>query len=229
LDEYSYRSHKKAINAWRENLLNRHIAPIEITTRETQYIVEVDETIRWDISLDSLAKLPARFKKGGVVTAGNSCPMSDGASAILMMSNDKMESCGYKPLGKFVDWAAVGVDPKIMGIGPAYAIDKLLKQQGMDIDDIDLFEINEAFAAQVISCAKEIGLNMDKLNIDGGAIALGHPLGATGGMLTIKILDQLNRTNKKYGVVAFCCGGGQGVAALFENPNTESNPAIRQE
>lgn len=192
------------------------MVPITVKTRKDTYVVDKDETIRWNISKEDLAKLPALFRKDGIVTAGNSCPMSDGASAVCLMSGEEMKKRGLKPIAKFVDFASVGVDPNYMGIGPARAIPKLLKQTGLTLDDIDVIEMNEAFAAQMLACLKTLDLDMTKVNLDGGALALGHPLAATGGVLTVKLLNQLERLDKRYGIVSFCCGGGQGAAALFE-------------
>lgn len=218
MDEYSAKSHQKAETAWQKGYLAENVVAIEVATKKGTYVFDKDETIRPETTIESLLKLPAIFKKeGGKVTAGNSCPMSDGASAAVVMSMEKAVELGITPLARFAGWAAVGVDPNIMGIGPAIAIRKLLKQEDLTLGDIDLFEINEAFAAQTLACIKELGLDETKLNLDGGAIALGHPLGATGGVLTIKLINQLRRENKRYGIVAFCCGGGQGVAVLLEN------------
>ena len=218
MDEYSAESHQKAVNAWEKGYLAKNVIPVEVKTRKGTYLVDRDETVRPETTVENLSKLPALFKKeDGKVTAGNSCPMSDGASAAVVMSSEKATELELAPLAKYVDWAVVGVDPNYMGIGPAFAIRKLLKQVDLTLDDIDLFEINEAFAAQTLACIKELGLDRNKLNVDGGAIALGHPLGATGGVLTVKLINQLRRESKKYGIAAFCCGGGQGAAVLFEN------------
>lgn len=217
VDQYAVNSHRKAHKAWNEGKLGLNVVPIEIQTKKETLVVDRDEAIRPETSVESLGKLPTIFKEDGVVTAGNSCPMSDGAAAVILMSEEKMRDLHLEPLARYVDWAVVGVDPNIMGIAPAFAIRKLLKQTGLSMNDIDLFEINEAFAAQTLACIKELNLDLDKLNIDGGAIALGHPLGATGGVLTIKLLNQLKREKKRFGIVAFCCGGGQGAAVLFEN------------
>lgn len=216
LDDFAYLSHKRAAAAWENGNLAPHVVPITVKTRKDTYVVDKDETIRWNISKEDLAKLPALFRKDGIVTAGNSCPMSDGASAVCLMSGEEMKKRGLKPIAKFVDFASVGVDPNYMGIGPARAIPKLLKQTGLTLDDIDVIEMNEAFAAQMLACLKTLDLNMTKVNLDGGALALGHPLAATGGVLTVKLLNQLERLDKRYGIVSFCCGGGQGAAALFE-------------
>ncbi|MBR0598016.1 thiolase family protein [Sinanaerobacter chloroacetimidivorans] len=222
MDEYSAESHQKAEKAWQKGYLAKNVVPVKVSTKKGFYIFDKDETVRPETTVESLSKLPALFKKeDGKVTAGNSCPMSDGASAAVIMSMEKATELGLTPLAKYVDWAAVGVDPNYMGIGPAFAIRKLLKQVDLTLDDIDLFEINEAFASQTLACVIELGLDKNKLNIDGGAIALGHPLGATGGVLALKLINQLRRENKRYGIAAFCCGGGQGAAVLFENINVK--------
>jgi acetyl-CoA acyltransferase len=175
-----------------------------------------DETIRADTSVESLAKLRPSFKLNGTVTPGNSSQMSDGAAFVVVMSAEKAAALGCKPIAKLVGYSVTGVAPEIMGIGPLYAIPKVLKRAGLSLSDIDLFELNEAFAAQSLACIRELGLDSGKINVNGGAIALGHPLGCTGAALTVKLLSELRRTGKKRGIVSMCIGGGMGAAAIFE-------------
>ncbi|MEJ7602439.1 MAG: thiolase family protein, partial [Kofleriaceae bacterium] len=176
----------------------------------------VDELPRPDTTLEGLAKLPPVFAQGGSVTAGNASPISDGAAACIVMSRRKADELGVKPLGIFRSFVTVGVDPEIMGIGPLPAVQKLLAKTGLSISDIDVFELNEAFASQSVYCQRELGIPDDKININGGAIALGHPLGCTGAKLTASALYELRRRGGKYAVVTMCIGGGQGAAGLFE-------------
>jgi acetyl-CoA acyltransferase len=176
----------------------------------------VDELPRPETTLEGLAKLPPAFAQGGSVTAGNASPISDGAAACLVMSRAKATELGIKPLGVFRSFVTVGVDPEIMGIGPLPAVQKLLAKTGLKISDIDLFELNEAFASQSVYCQKELGIPDDKINVNGGAIALGHPLGCTGAKLTATALYELRRRGGRYAVVTMCIGGGQGAAGLFE-------------
>ncbi|MBO7709226.1 MAG: thiolase family protein [Lachnospiraceae bacterium] len=218
-DAFALGSQQKAAKAWDEGKFDEEILPVSVKTRKGEYEVRRDETIR-ETSMEALAKLRcATGRPGGIVTAGNSSPNCDGASAMVVMEKEKAKEMGLESLGTFRGYAAVGVDPAYMGLGPAYAIPKLLKNAGLTMDDIDLFEINEAFATQSLACIRELKLNTDKLNVNGGAIALGHPMGATGGILTAKMVYELRRRNARYGVIAFCCGGGQGVAVLLENEN----------
>jgi acetyl-CoA acyltransferase len=176
----------------------------------------VDEMPRPDTTLEGLAKLPPAFAQGGSVTAGNSSPISDGAAAALVMSRRAADQLGVKPLGIFRAFVTVGVDPEIMGVGPLPAVQKLLAKTGLSIADIDLFELNEAFASQSVYCQRELGIPDDKINVHGGAIALGHPLGCTGAKLTATALYELKRRGGRYAVVTMCIGGGQGAAGLFE-------------
>jgi acetyl-CoA acyltransferase len=176
----------------------------------------VDELPRPDTTLEGLAKLPPAFAQGGSVTAGNSSPISDGAAAALVMSRDAANKLGVKPLGIFRAFVTVGVDPEIMGIGPLPAVQKLLAKTGLSVADIDLFELNEAFASQSVYCQRELGIPDDKINVNGGAIALGHPLGCTGAKLTATILYEMRRRNARYGLVTMCVGGGMGAAGIFE-------------
>ena len=166
--------------------------------------------------MTSLGKLRAVFKKGGTTTAGNSSQVSDGAAAVLMMKRSKAKQLGLPIMGKFVGFSVSGVPPDVMGIGPAFAIPKVLKQTGYDIKDIDLFEINEAFASQAVYCVKKLGLTMDNVNVNGGAIAIGHPLGMTGARMTVTLLKEMERQGLKRGIVSMCIGSGMGAAAVFE-------------
>ena len=224
-DAFSLRSHQKAINAINSGYFKEGILPIKVKEvylneknkkAEREVIVDTDEGPRADTSLAVLAKLPAVFAQGGSVTAGNSSQTSDGAAFTIVMSEKLMNQLGLKPIGRLVNCASAGVDPRIMGIGPIKAVPKVLKQAGMTLNDIDLIELNEAFASQSLAVIRELGLNQDIVNINGGAISLGHPLGCTGAKLTIQILGDLKRLNKKYGIVTACIGGGQGIAGIIE-------------
>ena len=225
-DEFSYNSHKKALNAITNGYFKEGILPINVEEvyldekgkkQKRNYVVDTDEGPRGDTSVEALAKLKPAFAAGGVVTAGNSSQTSDGAAFVLVMSEKLMNQLGLKPIGRLVACASAGVHPRIMGIGPVAAIPKVLKQSGMDLGQIDLIELNEAFASQSIAVIREAGLNPDLVNVNGGAIALGHPLGCTGAKLTIQVLHDLKRTGKKYGMVTACVGGGQGIAGIVEN------------
>jgi acetyl-CoA acetyltransferase family protein len=175
-----------------------------------------DEIIRADATIEGLAKLPTRFKKDGTVTAGNASGIVDGAAAVVVTTMAKAKERGLRPLGRLISWGVAGVDPSLMGIGPVPAIQIALKKAGLALKDIDLFEINEAFAAQVLACVKELDIDMDKFNVNGGAIAIGHPLGATGAWLTLRVLHELRRRGKRLGIASMCIGGGQGIAAIVE-------------
>jgi acetyl-CoA acetyltransferase family protein len=218
-DEFAVRSHQKAAKAWELGYFDEQVLPVEVPLRKGKnMIVSKDETVRPDTSMEGLAKVPLAFKKPGegIVTAGNSSPLCDGASAVVVMERKKAESLGVEILAKFVGYAAVGVDPLIMGTGPIAATKKLFKQTGLTMDDIDLIEMNEAFATQSLACIKELNMPMEKLNVNGGALALGHPMGATGSILVTKLCYELKRRNLKRGLISFCVGGGQGVAAIIE-------------
>jgi len=224
-DAFAYHSHQKAINAIKEGYFKDGILPItvkEIYVNEKgkkaqrEYIVDTDEGPRADTSLEVLAKLPAVFAQGGSVTAGNSSQTSDGAAFVLVMSERLVNQLGLKPLGRLVACTSAGVDPRVMGIGPVKAVPKTLKAAGMTLDQIDLIELNEAFASQSLAVVRELGIDETKLNINGGAIALGHPLGCTGAKLTVQMLHDLKRLDKKYGIITACIGGGQGIAGIIE-------------
>ena len=179
--------------------------------------MDTDEGPRADTSIEVLAKLKPAFAAGGMVTAGNSSQTSDGAAFVIVMGEKMMNELGLKPIGRLVACASAGVPPRVMGIGPVAAIPKALRQVGMNLNDIDLVELNEAFASQALAVIREVGLDPERVNINGGAIALGHPLGCTGAKLTIQVLNDMKRLNKKYGMVTACVGGGQGIAGVIEN------------
>ena len=225
-DLFSYNSHVKAGNAIKEGHFKSGILPINVEQvyldekgkRQTKnYTVDTDEGVRADTSTEGLAKLKPAFAAGGVVTAGNSSQTSDGAAFVIVMGERMVNELGLKPIARLVNCASAGVHPRIMGIGPVEAVPKVLKQAGMKLNDIDLFELNEAFASQSLAVIRELGLNPDIVNINGGAIALGHPLGCTGCKLTIQIANDMKRLKKKYGIVTACVGGGQGIAGIIEN------------
>lgn len=214
-DEFAYHSHMKAACATEEGKFKEEITPLEIMLDGQRIIHERDETIRADTTLEALAALKPSFKEGGTVTAGNSSPLTDGASAVLVASREKAEALGIKPLARFVSAAAAGVPPEIMGIGPVYAIPKALKLAKLTLKDIDLIELNEAFAAQSLAVIKELNLPMEKLNVNGGAIALGHALGSSGSRLVTTLVYEMRRRDVNLGLVSMCVGGGQGMAAVF--------------
>ena len=219
-DEFSYNSHMKAAAAVKGGKFKEEIVPV--TTRvftddgPQDVTVEDDEGPRPDSTMEGLAKLRPVFDTKGTVTAGSSSQVSDGAAAAVLMSVDKADELGIKPLAYFRHFVVVGVEPELMGIGPLPAVNKLMEVSGLNKDDIGTYEINEAFAAQSVYCVRELGLNPNKVNVNGGAIALGHPLGATGAVLSAKILHEMKRENHRFGVVSMCIGGGMGAAGLFE-------------
>jgi len=224
-DEFAYHSHMKALKAIQEGYFKSGILPIEVSevyldknqkkqVRST--LVDTDEGPRGDTTLEALAKLPAVFAQNGTVTAGNSSQTSDGAAFTVVMSETLMNQLGLQPIGRLVNCAVAGVDPRIMGIGPIKAIPKVLQQANMTLNDIDLIELNEAFAAQSLAVIRTLNLDNSKVNINGGAISLGHPLGCSGAKLTIQLLADMSRLQKKYGIVSACIGGGQGIAGIIE-------------
>ncbi|MFO7263443.1 MAG: acetyl-CoA acetyltransferase [Bacillaceae bacterium G1] len=215
-DEFALRSQELAQQAIEAGRFKEEIVPYEVKGRKGSVIFEVDEHPR-KTSLEALSKLPPVFKEGGTVTAGNSSGRNDAAAVMLVMSGEKAEELGLEPKMRIVAQAVAGVRPDIMGIGPVPATQKALKLAGLTLDDIDLIELNEAFAAQTLACVKEMGIDMKKLNVNGGAIALGHPLGATCTILTIKLMNEMRRRGSKYGLVTACIGGGLGIATIFEN------------
>ncbi|MBM3151855.1 MAG: acetyl-CoA C-acyltransferase [Chloroflexi bacterium] len=225
-DAFSYRSHQNAARAVESGLFDPELAPIDVELKEMgtegkpvtkKFTVKRDEGPRADTSVEALSKLKPAFKEGGTVTAGNSSQMSDGAAAVIVMSADKARQLGLKPLVRFAAFAVGGVAPELMGMGPVAAVPKALKMAGLKLDDIGLIELNEAFAAQSVAVARELKLDMERVNVNGGAIALGHPLGCTGAKLTTQLIFEMARRKAKYGMVSMCIGGGMGAASIFEN------------
>jgi acetyl-CoA acyltransferase len=215
-DKFAYESHMKAMRATDTGRFKDEIVPLTVRVDGKTITHTVDETIRRDTTLEALAQLKPVFREGGTVTAGNSSPLTDGASAVLLASKQKARSLGLKPMARFVSAAAAGVCPEIMGIGPVYAIPKALKKAKLSLKDIDLFEFNEAFAAQALAVIRELDLPMEKVNVNGGAIALGHALGSSGCRLLVTLVHEMPRRDAQFGVVTMCVGGGQGMAAVFE-------------
>lgn len=223
-DAFALKSHLKAIEAIKNGRFKDEIVPVTVKENyikdgklsSREYVVDTDEGPRADTSLEALAKLKPVFAANGCVTAGNSSQTSDGAAFVLVMSERKVKELGLKPIAKLISYAVAGVPPRIMGIGPVAAIPKALAMAGLDKDQVDLFELNEAFASQSLAVIRELGLDEEKVNVNGGAIALGHPLGCTGAKLTVQVLNELRRRGKKYGMVTMCVGTGQGAAGIFE-------------
>jgi acetyl-CoA acyltransferase len=224
-DEFAYRSHQNAIAAIAAGKFQDEIVPLAVDlfemesggAREQKYIFNVDEGPRRDTTLEALANLKPVFRNGGSVTAGNSSQTSDGAGAVVVMSDEKAKTLGIKPLVKMLSFAVGGVAPEVMGIGPVQAIPKALKLAGLELKDIDVIELNEAFAAQAVAVIRQLEIDESKVNVNGGAIALGHPLGATGAKLTAQLIHELKRRKAQYGMVTMCIGGGMGAAGIFEN------------
>jgi 3-oxoadipyl-CoA thiolase len=216
-DAFALSSHQKAVKAQREGRLKDEIIPVEIQQRKAPPIIhDKDEGPRADTSLEKLATLPAAFKQGGTVTAGNSSPLSDGAAALLLATPEKAERLKLKPLARIVASAAAGVHPNYMGIGPIPATQKVLKRAGLRIDQIDLVELNEAFASQVLACVRELNIDHNKLNVNGGAIALGHPLGCSGARMVTTLVHEMHKRGSRYGLATMCIGVGQGIATIIE-------------
>jgi acetyl-CoA C-acetyltransferase len=216
-DALAVESHKRAIRAQDEGRFGDQIVPVVIKTRKGEVTFDTDEHPRRDISMEGLAKLRTVFQKeNGTVTAGNASGINDGAAAVVLMSGEAVKSSGAKPLAKLVAYAHAGVDPEIMGIGPVPASQVVLKRAGLSLDQIDVIEANEAFAAQACAVTKELGLDPEKVNPNGSGISLGHPIGATGAIITVKAIHELHRTGGRYALVTMCIGGGQGIAAIFE-------------
>ncbi len=215
-DEYALRSQQLAHRAWSAGVMKDEVVPVEIKTRKGVTLVEQDDHLRPETTMEILAKLPTVFKKDGVVTAGNASGIVDGAAALVIAGEDAVTARGARPLGRIVSWATVGVEPALMGMGPAPAIRKALERAQLGLHDVDLIEINEAFAPQYLAVEKELGLDRSKVNVNGGAIALGHPLGASGARILLTLLLELRRRGKKYGVASACIGGGQGIAMVVE-------------
>ncbi|MEO5599841.1 MAG: acetyl-CoA C-acyltransferase [Cyclobacteriaceae bacterium] len=224
-DEFAYRSHVKASAAVKEGKFKEETVPITVKEvyvdennkkKTREFVVDTDEGIRADTTVEALSKLKPVFAVGGTVTAGNSSQTSDGAAFVVVMSERMVKQLNIKPIARMLSYATAGVDPKIMGIGPVAAVPKALKIAGMKLQDMDLFELNEAFAAQSLAVVRELGIDMNKLNLNGGAIAVGHPLGSSGARLSVQLFNELRRQKKKYGLVTACVGGGQGVAGVYE-------------
>jgi acetyl-CoA acetyltransferase family protein len=215
-DCYALRSQQLADAAWKSGRLVEEIAPVEIRTRNGVQIVDRDDHMRPETTLEALAKLPPAFKKDGTVTAGNASGIVDGGAALILASREAVDRHGLKPIGRLAGWASTGVDPALMGMGPAPATRKALDRVGLTLDDIDLVEVNEAFAGQYLAVEKELGLDRDKVNVNGGAIALGHPLGMSGTRLMLTLLVELRRRGGRRGLATACIGGGQGIAAVVE-------------
>jgi len=225
-DEFALRSHQRAIKAQKEHYFDDQIVPIDVVTKmvsadgkmlEERKEFKVDEGPRSDTSMEKLSQLKPVFMNGGTVTAGNSSQMNDAAAAVVIMSKEKAEELGVTPMARYISFAIAGVPPEIMGIGPVKAVPKALKMAGLKLQDINLIELNEAFAAQSVAVIRELGMEEDIVNVNGGAIAMGHPLGCTGAKLTTQILYEMKRRKSKYGMVTMCVGGGMGAAGIFEN------------
>lgn len=228
MDQFAYESHLKTARAVDAGYFKQEITPFEV--EESFYnengervtvkrILDEDEHLRRETTAEGLGKLKPVFREGGRVTAGNSSPLSDGAAAVILMEASKAAQLGLTPLARFVSFNVAGVRPEIMGVGPINAIPKLLKRTGINLNDIDLFELNEAFAAQALAVIRHLSIDPQKVNVNGGAIALGHPLGCTGSKLTVQLINEMKRRNSKYGMVTMCIGGGMGAAGIFENLN----------
>ncbi|MFS0554231.1 thiolase family protein [Brevibacillus sp. 179-C9.3 HS] len=216
-DHFAYESHRRAAAAIDAGKFIAEIVPIELKDRKGTRIFAQDESVRHDIKLEELVKLRSVFQKEGTITAGNACPMNDGAAAVLMMSREKAEEAGLTPLVKIKAFASAGVEPGVMGIGPVPATQKALEKAGLALGDIGLIELNEAFAAQALSVIKCLELDTSKVNVNGGAIALGHPVGATGAKLTVTLMNEMIRRREKYGMVTLCMAGGMGMSMIYEN------------
>lgn len=216
-DAFAIESNQRAAQAQQDGIFEEEIVPVEVKTRKGTVIIDKDEHIKPQISADGMAKLRPAFKQDGTVTAGNASGINDGAASIVIAGEDAVQHHGLKPLARIVSWGVVGVDPTIMGIGPVPAIKQALERANLTLDDIDVFEVNEAFAAQFLAVEKELGLSRAKTNIHGGAIALGHPVGASGARVLLSAAYELKRRNGKYAVASLCIGGGQGIAMVIEH------------
>jgi acetyl-CoA acetyltransferase family protein len=215
-DAYALRSQLAAAKAWADGRFAEEVTPVELKSRKGVTIVDTDDHLRPDTTIEGLAKLPAAFSKDGTVTAGNASGIVDGGAALLLASAGAVAARGLKPLARLISWAAVGVDPSYMGMGPAPATRRALDRAGLRLEAMDLIEVNEAFAGQYLAVEKELGLDREKTNVNGGAIALGHPLGMTGARLLLTLTLELGRRGKTYGLATACIGGGQGIAAIIE-------------
>jgi acetyl-CoA acyltransferase len=225
-DSFALRSHQRAAAALEKDIFAEEIVSIEVEIADPgengklktrKFTHKVDEGVRADTTVEALNKLKPVFKEGGTVTAGNSSQINDGAAGVLLMSQEKADELGVKPMARFVSYGVGGVRPEIMGVGPLKAIPKALEKAGLKLEDLDLIELNEAFAAQAVAVIRELGMDENKVNVNGGAIALGHPLGCTGAKLTVQLLHEMKRRGSKYGMVTMCIGGGMGAAGIFEN------------
>jgi len=215
-DALAVESHRRAAAATAAHYFDEQITPIEVKVKKKTVEFRTDEHFREDVSLESMARLRPAFAKDGTVTAGNASGMNDAASAVVLATSAYAESHGLQPLGRLVAYSHAGVEPRVMGIGPVPAVRRVLEKSGLKLDEIDVFEVNEAFAAQALACVRELGLPEDRTNPNGSGISLGHPVAATGSILTVKALYELKRTGGRYGLVTMCIGGGQGIAAIFE-------------
>jgi acetyl-CoA C-acetyltransferase len=215
-DEFAVESHRRAANAIEKGHFKEQIVPVELKTRKGTTLFDKDEHVRGDSTLEGMAKLRTVFKKDGSVTAGNASGINDGAAAVVLMERGAAEKAGLKPMARLVSYGLAGVDPKIMGIGPVPAVTRALEKAGLKVEDMDVIESNEAFAAQALAVSCDLKFDPKKTNPNGGAVGLGHPIGATGAVLTVKALYELQRTGGRYALVTMCIGGGQGIAAVFE-------------
>lgn len=215
-DEFSFRSQSRAAQAWENGWFDQDIVPVSVMSKKSQVIFDKDETVRSETTLEELSRLKPVFSSDGLVTAGNASPLSDGASAIVVASKQQVESNGWQPRARIVGYSVAGVAPSLFGLGPVPAIQKLLSRFNLDISDIDVVEINEAFAAQVLACTKELGIDSERVNRTGGAIALGHPLGSSGSRILMTAMGELERIQGRYAVISLCIGVGQGAAMLIE-------------
>jgi acetyl-CoA C-acetyltransferase len=215
-DEFALESQKKAGVALNAGIFKDEIVPVKVKAGKEEKIFDTDEHVRPDTTMEKLAKLRPAFKENGTVTAGNASGINDAAAAVVLMTEDKAKELGLKPIVRIAGAAVAGVPAEIMGTGPIPAVRKLLKETGVTLNEIDLIELNEAFAVQSIACIRELGLDIHKVNVNGGAIAFGHPIGATGAILTVKLMNDMQRKNARYGLETLCIGGGQGIAVLYE-------------
>ncbi|HEX9764066.1 MAG TPA: thiolase family protein, partial [Candidatus Acidoferrales bacterium] len=215
-DAYASRSHQRAAGAWAEGRFRDEVAPVEVPDKKGVRVIDQDETFRADSTEARLAALAPVFKSGGTVTAGNSSQITDGASVLVLASQDVVETQGLKPMARVGSWVAVGVDPKRMGIGPVPAVQRLLERTGARLEDFELVELNEAFAAQVLACDRELKLDAERLNVNGGAIALGHPIGCSGARIVTTLLHEMGRRRARRGLATLCVSGGLGMAVSFE-------------
>jgi acetyl-CoA C-acetyltransferase len=215
-DEFAVESHRRAVNAIEKGYFKDQIVPLELKTRKGTVVFDRDEHPRADATVEGMAKLRAVFKKDGSVTAGNASGINDGAAAVVLMEKEAAKKAGLKPMARLVSYGLAGVDPKIMGIGPVPAVQRALKKAGLAVEDMDVIESNEAFAVQALAVSCDLKFDSKKTNPNGGAVGLGHPIGATGAVLTVKALHELQRIGGRYALVTMCIGGGQGIAAIFE-------------